>query len=254
MIENRAKKKIAGGEPAYGVMLSWSSPDLVEFFGYLGFDWIFIDAEHGVIGRDACVELVRACNLTGMTPIVRVPDKSEGTILGYLETGALGVIVPHTNTAADARAAVNAIKYSPLGRRGAGSTTRAANYGLTQTPTEYFRRANEETIVSALVEETEGLRHLDEIMAVEGIDSVGIGPGDLAMTLGLPGQPNHPDVRKMVVDAEARVVAAGKTLDSVVRDAAEAREAAARGSRLIAVSAVSLLASAGRAFLTEVKR
>jgi 2-keto-3-deoxy-L-rhamnonate aldolase RhmA len=254
MLENRVKKKIARNETAFGVMVSWACPDMIEFFGYLGFDWIFIDAEHGVIGRDACVELVRACNLTGLTPIVRVPDKSEGTILGYLETGVLGVIVPHTNSSADARAAVNAIKYSPVGKRGAGSTTRVANFGLTQTPTEYFRLANEETIVSALVEEAEGLRHLDEIMAVQGIDSVGIGAGDLAMTLGLPGQANHPDVRKLVVDAEARVIAAGKVLDSVVRDASEAREAASRGSRLIAIPAGSLLGSAGRAFLTEVKR
>lgn len=254
MLDNRVSKKIARGETAWGVMVAWDSPDLVEFFGYLGFDWIFIDAEHGVIGPDACVGLVRACNVSGLTPIVRVPDKSQGTILRYLETGVIGVIVPHTNTAADARAAVDAIKYSPLGKRGAGSTTRAANFGLTQTPPEYFRRANAETMVLALVEEAQGLRNLDEILAVEGIDSVGIGPGDLAMTMGLPGQASHPDVRTLVLDAEARVVAAGRIMDSVVRDAAEAREVASRGSRLIAIPALSLLGSAGRAFLAEVKK
>lgn len=254
MLDNRVRQKIARGETAFGVMVSWFSPDLVEFLGYLGFDWIFIDAEHGVIGPGACAELVRACNITGMTPIVRVPDKSQGTILRYLETGVVGVIIPHTNSAADARAAVNAVKYSPLGKRGAGSTTRAANFGLTQAPAEYFRRANEETMVCALVEEAEGIHNLDEIIAVEGIDSVGIGPGDLAMTMGLPGQANHPEVRKLVLDAEARVVAAGKIMDSVVRDAAEAREAASRGSRLIAIPAGSLLGSAGRAYLAEVNQ
>ncbi len=109
-------------------------------------------------------------------------------------------------------------------------------------------------MVCALVEEAEGIHNLDEIIAVEGIDSVGIGPGDLAMTMGLPGHANHPEVRTLVLDAEARVVAAGKIMDSVVRDAAEAREAASRGSRLIAIPAGSLLGSAGRAYLAEVNQ
>ncbi len=253
MLENRIKQKMADGQAVYGIYLQWACPDLVEFFGHLGFEWVFIDAEHGIIGRESCADLVRACHVTGMTPVVRVPENNVGTILGYLETGALGIIVPHINTAADARAAVDAVKYAPIGRRGAGSTTRAANYGLTQTPSEYFHQANEAVLVSALVEEIEGVNNLAEILAVEGVDIVGIGPGDLSMSMGLPGQPNHPAVRKLVDAAEARIAASGKTLDAVVTTADQAREAVSRGALMVAMSVASLLSGAGRTFLREVQ-
>lgn len=247
-LHNPVKKKITEGEVAYGFYLHWPCPDIVEFAGHLGFEWVFIDAEHGPIGPRECTELIRACNVVGLVPIVRVPENNQATILGYLETGAMGIIAPHVNTAADAQALVDAVRYSPMGKRGAGSGTRAANFGVTQTASEYFRRANEVTIVSALVEEEAGVRNLDEILAVEGVDVVGIGAGDLAMSMG------NPDVRKMVDDAEARIAASGKVLDAVVRDAAGARQAVARGARLVAVGIPALLGSAGQSFLAQVRQ
>jgi 2-keto-3-deoxy-L-rhamnonate aldolase RhmA len=253
MQENRAKKKMAAGEVAWGVMVPWDSPDMVEFFGHLGFDWIFIDSEHAVIGPETCQDLVRACQLSGMTPIVRVYENSEGTILRYLETGALGIIVPHVNTAEDAQAAVNAVKYWPIGRRGAGSTTRAANYGLTQTATEYFAQANEQLLVVALIEEYRGIEKLDEILAVEGLDGIAIGPGDLSMSMGMPGQASHPDVQKLLLDATKRSKVAGKFVSATVGDAASARASADNGAQLIFTSVPSLLGSAGREFLGAVK-
>lgn len=254
MLENRVKKKIAAGETAYGVMVSWDCPDLVEFIGHLGYDWIFIDAEHGIIGPETCQDLARACNLSGMTPIVRVPDKREGTILRYLETGVQGVILPHINTADEASAAVEAIKYGPIGRRGAGSTTRAANYGLTQTPTEYFARANEQVMISAIIEDIIGIRNLDEILGIDGIDTLAVGSGDLAMSLGLPGQVGDPEVQRLTIDAEDRIVRAGKILDVVIGDAAGARESWERGSRMICISTGALLGRAARTFLADVQQ
>jgi 4-hydroxy-2-oxoheptanedioate aldolase len=181
-------------------------------------------------------------------PAAAISDIQRNVQPTYLIDPAIHNLVP------GARAAGAAVKYSPLGMRGAGSGTRAANFGLTQTAAEYFRKANEETFVSALVEESEGIRNLDAIMAVEGVDAVGIGAGDLSMSMGLPGQAGHPDVKKVVVEAEARVVAAGKIMDSVVRDAADARDYAARGSRMIAIQASALFGAAGRAFLADVKK
>ncbi len=253
MLRNPVKEKIRRGEPAFGILLSWASPDTIEYCGNLGFEWVFIDAEHGAIGRETCQDLVRACNVVGMVPIVRVPENNQSLILTYLETGAMGIVTPHTNTAADAKALVDAVKYPPLGKRGAGQQ-RLANYGLTQTAAEYFRQANEVTICSALVEEIEGYRNLDEILAVEGVDVVGIGPGDLACTMGYPGQRNHPDVCKVVDDAEARIAASGKVLDAVEGTAEGALKALDRGALLVCVTVGGLLSSAGRDFLTEVKR
>jgi 2-keto-3-deoxy-L-rhamnonate aldolase RhmA len=254
ILHNPVKKKLAQGEVVHGILLPWSSPDVVEFCGHLGFEWVFIDAEHSPIGLPECTELVRACNVVGLVPVVRVPENNQATILGYLETGAMGIIAPHINTAADAQALVDAVRYSPLGKRGAGSGTRAANFGVTQTAPEYFQRANEVTMVSALVEEEEGVRNLDEILAVEGVDAVGIGAGDLAMSMGLPGQADHPDVQKLVDDAEARILASGKVLDAVVRDAAGARLAVARGAQMVAVSVAALLGSAGQGYFAQVKQ
>ncbi len=253
MLDNRVKKKIQAGEVAYGVMVAWPSQDIIEFCGHLGFDYVFIDAEHGSIGRETCEALVRACNLVGMTPIVRVPENNPSVILSYLETGALGIIVPHVNTAADARALVSAVKYAPLGKRGAGSTSRVANYGLTQTPSEYFRRANEETMAIALVEEITGFRNLDEILAVEGLDAISTGPGDLAMSMGLPGQSSHPDVQKINDETEARIAASKVILNVTIKDGADARASRLKGAKMIEVNVANFIRSAGRDFLTLAK-
>jgi 4-hydroxy-2-oxoheptanedioate aldolase len=253
MLDNPVKKKIERGEAAYGIMVAWPSPDIIEFCGHLGFEYVFIDGEHGSIGRETCEALVRACNLVGMVPIVRVPENNPTTILSYLETGALGIIVPHVNTAAEARAVVNAVKYNPIGKRGAGSTTRVANYGLTQTPSEYFRRANEELLAIALVEEITGYRNLEEILAVEGLDAVSTGPGDLAMSMGLPGQSGHPEVQKLNDEAEARIAASSKVLNVTVKDGAEARASRLRGARLIEVNVPNFLRVAGREYLSQAK-
>lgn len=253
MFDNPVRKKIERKEAAYGVLLSWPSTDIVEFLGHLGFEWLWIDAEHGSIGRETCEHLVRACNVTGMVPIVRVPDNNAATILGYLETGALGVVVPHVNTAAEAHAVVEAVKYSPIGKRGAGSGSRTANYGLTQTASEYFRRVNEELIAIAMVEDIVAVRNLDEILAVDGIDAISTGSGDLAMSMGLPGQPGHPEVQKVMDDIEARIIASPKALDVTVKDGAEARAYRQRGARLIEVSFPALIRGTGRDYLSQAK-
>jgi 2-keto-3-deoxy-L-rhamnonate aldolase RhmA len=205
-----------------------------------------------MIGRETFQDMVRACNITGMTPFVKLPDNSPDTILGYLDAGALGIIVTDVRTADDALAAVSAARYAPQGTRGAGSTTRVANYGLTQTPAEYFRRANEEMMVVALIESGEGIENLDAILAVDGLDAVRIGAGDLAMSLGLPGEAGHPRVKEMVRDAEARVAASNKVLLTVARDAAAARAAASAGAGLIAVNVGVMLRDAARGFLDGV--
>lgn len=252
MIENRCKEKIAAGQPAFGFWLHFPSPELVEFMGFLGLDYVVIDAEHFAFGRETAQSLVRAAQLTGMTPIARVPKNDQELILGYLETGVLGVIVPHTNTAEDAQAAVRAVKYAPLGKRGAGSMARAANYGLTQRPPEYFEEANRQTMVIPLVEEEEGFHNLDEILAVEGLDIIDLGPGDLAMSLGLPGQSNHPRVVEMMEKARAQIRASDKALGATVRTAQAAKKAAAEGALWIDFDLKGVLSQSVRDFLAGV--
>src|SRR5687768_18460559 len=95
MIVNRAKEKAERGEVTYGTLLSFPSTDLVRFFGLVGYDWVFIDAEHDPVSPETVSRLVEACHLVGITPFVRVPESTPGTILRFLEAGAMGIIVPH---------------------------------------------------------------------------------------------------------------------------------------------------------------
>jgi len=205
MLNNRLKTKLSRGETANGVILQWPSPEIVEYLGHLGFDYVFIDAEHGYIGRERCADMCRAADASGIVPLVRVPENNAATILGYLECGAMGIIVPHVSTAEGAAAAAAAVRYAPLGHRGGGSSTRPANYGATQTSTEYFTRANETILLYVMIEDMEGVDNLDAILAVDGVDVVAFGPGDFALSMGYPGQSNHPEVQRIIGAAREKI-------------------------------------------------
>jgi 4-hydroxy-2-oxoheptanedioate aldolase len=232
VLANRIKQSIEAGAAVHGVFLPFPSADMAEFLGHAGFDYLMIDGEHGPFELHACTDIVRASLAAGMVPFVRVRDRQPGTILGYLETGVFGILVPNIDSAEDAAAAVAAARYSPLGRRGAGSATRAAHFGLTQTATEYFSWANREIMVVGLIESELGIKNIDEILAVDGLDAVGLGPGDLAMSLGLPGRPDDPKVRNLIASAEPRVLASRKALLHAANTPEDARAAVERGALL----------------------
>src|SRR5256712_12833801 len=216
MLVNKVKEKLARGEVTYGTLLSFPSTDMVRFFGLVGYDWVFIDAEQVPGSPETVPGLVEACHLVGIAPFVRVPDSTPGTILRFLEAGAMGIIVPHLDDAADAKAAAAAVRFGPDGARGAGSTGRANDFGLTRTPAEYFALANSELWVWGLVEDSAGIDNLNEILAVEGLNVVGGGPGGLSMSLGMGGQAGHPKVRAVGDSAGARLAKADKQLKSPV--------------------------------------
>jgi 2-keto-3-deoxy-L-rhamnonate aldolase RhmA len=230
---NRVKQKLGNREVAYGVWLSWLNPELVEFYGHLGFDYVVIDGEHLALDRASCLALLRACELTRMTTIVRVPENRPSIILGYLDIGVQGIYVPHVTSDDDARAIVDAVKYSPEGNRGAAIARSA--FGKPTSPADYFRQANEDTMIVALVEDVEGIRNLDAILSVEGIDVVGVGDNDLSHSMGYTGAKAHPDVRKVVDEAEARIRSV-RVLDAVVSSASEAQAAARLGALMVSLS------------------
>lgn len=253
VIRNLLREKLALGRAAIGVYPGIVSEELVEFCGLLGFDWVFIDGEHGGVDVRACQSLLRAAQRVGVATIVRVPSAEPSVILSYLETGAFSIAVPHINTPEQARAAVAACRYPPLGIRGAGSTTPAANYGLTQTPPEYFVRANDQVLTIPLIEDVEAVANAREILAVPGVDAILIGPGDLAASMGFLGQAGHPDVSAAVdrVIREART--AGKHVGTVAGSPAAMKALMGKGADFLMCSALALLADAGRRFLSDVR-
>lgn len=192
MIRNKAKEKIRRGDIAFGSEIMFPSPDVAEILGYAGMDFVYLDMEHSATTLESLVHMVRAAEIGGATPLVRIPEtlpgNYAGTILPLLDLGAMGVIVPHIESGTQARAVVEAVKYHPLGRRGMFDVGRQSGYGFTMSGPDYVRQANEETLIVLMIESREGVEQLEDILRVEGVDTILIGTSDLSQSLGCPGQ------------------------------------------------------------------
>jgi 4-hydroxy-2-oxoheptanedioate aldolase len=195
MRENTLKRKLEAGKAVFGVMITFPSAPVVEMLGYLGFDWVLLDNEHGSITVDNSEDLVRAADLSGIAPIVRPVANKPEIIAPFLDRGAWGVQVPHVNTAAEARASVDAVKYYPEGHRGIFSRSRPAGYGFSGSTGDYVKDANRNTLVCLMLEEVEAIDNLGQLVSVAGVDVFFIGSGDLSQSMGYPGQQTHPEVQ-----------------------------------------------------------
>ena len=210
--ENRVKRIMHEGKVALGGHISFSDPALVEILGLAGLDAAFIDMEHTTLDAQTVENLIRAAELAGITPIVRVPDHNAKTILRLLDAGAQGIQAPHVQTTEEARELVKAVRYEPLGERGAAGSSRAAGYGSVPWD-EHVRRSNEEVLLLAMCEDKIGLENLDTIASVDGVDLVVVAPTDLSESLGLRGQ--FDALRKVYQDVAARLSRIGKAKLSV---------------------------------------
>src|SRR4051812_22137109 len=179
MRTNTLKQKLRDGKPVFGAMITFPAPSIVEMLGYMGFDWVLIDNEHGSITVDTAEDMIRAAELTGVAPIVRPVANRPDVIAPFLDRGAWGVQVPHVNTRQEAEAAVAACKYPLEGQRGIFSGGRPAEYGIGGTTQDYVAKANENTLVCLMLEELEAIENISEIASVQGVDVLFIGSGDL---------------------------------------------------------------------------
>jgi 4-hydroxy-2-oxoheptanedioate aldolase len=185
------KKSIKEGKILLGTGVQINSPEIVEILGNTGFDFVMIDTEHASFGLEAAENLVRAADASGIVPIIRVSHKNPTLIMKALDMGAQGIIVPGISTKEDAVAAVRASKYAPLGNRGACPFVRAAGHMARDWKT-FSQSANETTVVFLLIEGPEGIKNFEDIISVEGIDVISMGPFDLSVALGVGGQVDHP--------------------------------------------------------------
>lgn len=252
MIKTRFNDKRQAGEPVMGFNLRFPSPELAEFMGHAGFDYAFVDAEHFAYGIETVQSIVRAAGLTGMAIVMRVPKNDPAIILEYLETGVLGIVVPHTKTKEDAARAVDAARYHPSGNRGVSSHSRAAGYGFLHAGAEYYTEANKQIVVITLLEDEEGINNVDEILEVEGVDCVDLGPGDLAMSMGLPDQSKDPKVQRLLEQAKKKILASDKSLVVPVTSADAAIKALSEGAMFIEFNLSNLLTQSSRDFLSRV--
>jgi 4-hydroxy-2-oxoheptanedioate aldolase len=205
MRPNKVKQVLQAGGIATAIAGHSSSAATIDFFGPLGFEAFWIEGEHAEVTWDEIGNMTRACDLWGMTPIVRVHDNNKGLITRTLDCGAVGIVVPHVNTKADAEKVVQAAKFHPIGKRGFYGGRRA--YGNPN----YFHEANDETLLIVLIEEVEGVQNLAEILTVDHIDVFMVVPGDLSQSMGQLAQITHPDVVATIEASLKQVVAAGRT-------------------------------------------
>lgn len=249
---HRLRRKLLAGKPVTGAIVNVQAPWFIDLVGISGFDFVMLDAEHGPITPENVEPMIRAAEQAGMTALVRVPANVPHVILGFLDAGAQAVQVPHIQTADDARRAVSAVRYPPLGSRGMSTMTRAARYGFGQTAAEYVEAANREIVFVPMIETAAGVENIDSILDVEGIDVVFVGTGDLAASMGLPGQRTSPKVREAVRHVLARATAKGIPVGLPVSDAASAADARAEGAMLLEVAMTNMLVQTGRDLLEAI--
>lgn len=236
---NTALAALEANRFVIGSFVTIGAPAVAEVMGLAGFDFLIVDTEHGPLGIETAENMVRAVELAGAVPIVRVAENNPAAICRALDIGALGVQVPQVTTADDARRAVHAARYYPEGARGA-AMMRSARYSAVQ-PAGYFARANAETMVVLHCESVAAVDNLPEILQVEGVDVVFVGPFDLSQSLGVPGQVNLPEVQDTVARALDTIIASGVAAGTVALSPAHARLLIQRGVRYVTLSADYLL-------------
>jgi len=211
-----------------------SDPALIEIMGYAGFDFVIIDLEHGPVSVETSQNLIRAAQIGGLLPIVRVKEGNLSVIKEVLDVGAGGVQVPQIRNADEAKTAVQAARFAPQGMRGVCRFVRAANYSA-KDQFRYFSEANE-AILIIQVEGKEALEGLDGILSIEGIDVVFIGPYDLSQSLGFPGRVDHPEVVKRMREINERCLERGMVVGTFVDTPEDAGRWIDAGVRYISYS------------------
>ena len=247
MTPNHTLEKLHSGGVALGCFLRYADAGLAEFLALNGVDFLVFDGEHGTLSPSRCEHLVRSAELHGVTPLVRVENRTPSTLLRYLDTGALGCHVPNVANRDDAVAAVRALKYFPEGERGL-SACRASGYGASSGYGTYVRTANERTQLVVQIESAAGVAEAEAIAAVDGVDVLLVGTLDLSQDLGFPGDVARPEIQDALSHVAQSAKRHGKVVGSVVTSPRDAERRIEQGSRYIVSAVESLIRPAVREF------
>jgi 2-dehydro-3-deoxyglucarate aldolase len=229
-----------------GSWITLAHPGIAEIMARAGFDWLVIDLEHSVITIREAEELIRVIALSGTCPLARLSSNDEVQIKRVMDAGAHGVIVPMVNNAADAGKAVEAVRYPPEGRRGVG-LARAQGYGSSFE--SYREWVNQDSVIIVQVEHIEAVNNLEAILVVEGIDGFIVGPYDLSASLGVPGQFDHPSMKKAMGIIQSVGIDSGKAagIHVIEPDVEQVRQRVGEGYSFVAYSLdIRMLDSASR--------
>jgi len=242
---NQFKKALQGDKPVFGLWQGIANTTVAEIGAGAGFDWVLIDGEHAPFDVPSIMAHLQAIEPYPVSALVRPVEGSSALIKQLLDVGAQSLLVPMVDTAEQAKQIVSAAKYPPTGTRGLGtSMARAANWNRTA---DYLHKANDEICVVVQIETLAGLSNIKEIVAVEGVDAVFIGPSDLSAAMGHVGNPGHPEVVAAIEEGFRIILSAGKQAGVLAVTKELANKYVQAGAKFIGVGVdASLLANATR--------
>ena len=212
MKRNPVKAALKAGQPQVGTWLSLGSMYASRVLARVGFPWLTVDMEHSPIGIEQAANLFGAIAEAGCVPLARVPRGTHENIKRVLDAGAWGIVVPMVNTVEEARVAIAAAKYPPVGNRSIGGGLHALNFDATAG--DYYKRANDEILVVLQTESPLGVQNAEAIYSLPGVDAIFVGPNDLTFNMKTPdGVDPTPDQLEAMLQ---RVLAAGKKVGTPV--------------------------------------
>lgn len=196
---NKFKEQIRKGEKPVGIFAGLCSPLVTECLGIAGFDYVIIDNEHSPVEAETSLSMIRSAELRGVTPFVRVRETSRPAVMKLLDVGAQGLIVPNVSTVEEVQELISWAKYAPLGNRGF-CASRKDGWGssLCMSVPETMAYFNDEVLLVPQCETVGALEHIEAITALEGVDGIFIGPFDLSISMGIPGQFGAPEFQAAV--------------------------------------------------------
>jgi 2-dehydro-3-deoxyglucarate aldolase len=248
------KKRLQKKELTVGSWITLGHPSIAEIMAKAGFDWLTVDMEHSAITLHQAQQLIQVIELSGVVPLVRVGTNEPNLIKRVMDAGAHGVIVPMVNSREEADRAVGSTKYPPKGFRGVG-LARAQSYGA---DFEGYRKWNErESMVIVQVEHIRAVENLEAILSVDGVDGFIVGPYDLSGSLGVPGQFEHPEVKRALkrVRDVTKKMGALSGFHVIPPDPLEVKKKTTEGYRFIAYSLdILLLGNTCRTGIKEIKK
>jgi 4-hydroxy-2-oxoheptanedioate aldolase len=249
---NRFKRAITSGQLQVGLWSGLSNNVTVEVLANSGFDWLLLDTEHSPNELPMVHAQLQAIAQGKATPIVRPPWNDTVIIKRYLDVGVQTLLIPFVQDEHEARQAVAATRYPPRGVRGYSAAARASDYGRVK---DYALRCEEQLCVLVQVETPLALSNIESIAAVDGVDGIFIGPGDLSASMGHLGNPKHPEVVAAIEDAVRRICATGKAAGILSGDEAIARRCIDLGCTFVAVgSDIGILARGAEKLAAKFKR
>ena len=236
-MQNAFKAALKAGRPQIGLWLGLTSSYSAELLAGAGFDWLLIDGEHAPNSVQTVLTQLQAIAPYPSQPVVRPSWNDPVQIKQLLDVGAQTLLVPMVQNAEEARLAVRATRYPPAGIRGVGSA-------LNRIP-DYLQQANDAMCVLVQIETREALKNLPQILDVEGVDGVFIGPADLSADMGFAGNPQHPEVQAAIEQAIAQILSAGKAPGILMANEALAKRYLDLGALFVAVGVDTTLLARG---------